>query len=269
MDRQPVVAGRFYPADPGGLGAEVRAYLDRADKPGAEPTLLAMAPHAGYIFSGAVAGRTLGAANLAPTVLLLGPNHTGQGLPLSVWPEGRWHYPGGALSVDGELAAALIKGAPALGEDTDAHLMEHSLEVLVPFLASLNSDTSIVPVAVAEPRFEALEETARGMAAVLAERGGPVSVVVSSDMSHFVSAERARELDELALAAVLDMDPRGLIRVVREQNITMCGVLPMALGLMTVRALGATRASLVQYTNSGEISGDFDQVVGYAGVLVH
>ncbi|MBU1003286.1 MAG: AmmeMemoRadiSam system protein B [Proteobacteria bacterium] len=268
MDRQPVVAGRFYTADRIELDAEVKGYLALANAPQERPTLLAMAPHAGYVFSGAVAGRTLGAANLAPTALLLGPNHTGRGLPLAVWPGGKWFYPGGGLAVDTGLARELLEGVPALKADHAAHELEHSLEVLVPFLAVLNPASRLVPIAVAERSLDVLREVAEGMATVLRAHPSPVSLVVSSDMSHFVSAEHARELDEIALQAALDLDPERLLREVRDRRISMCGVLPMTVGLMVAKTLGASRAELVQYTNSGEVSGDFNQVVGYAGVLV-
>ncbi|BBD07926.1 AmmeMemoRadiSam system protein B [Desulfovibrio ferrophilus] len=268
MDRSPVVAGRFYTSDGAELSVEVNGYLNTADVPGVQPTLLAMVPHAGYMFSGAVAGKTLGAANLASTVLLLGPNHTGKGEPLAVWPDGKWLYPGGCLGVEEMFAQALLEDIPALTADTKAHDMEHSLEVVVPFLAALNPVSTCVPIAVAEHRLDVLREVAAGMAAVIQKRGNPVSVVVSSDMSHFVSADQARELDGLALQAVLDLDPERLFREVRDRHITMCGVLPMTMGLMVAKALGASRAELVEYTNSGVVSGDYEQVVGYAGVLV-
>lgn len=268
MDRRPVVAGRFYPADPATLAAEVGGYL-KAAAAGGEPALLAMAPHAGYVFSGGVAGRTLGAAQLASKVLLLGPNHTGRGTALSLWSEGKWHYPGGALAVDAALARKCLEAAPALTEDTAAHEQEHSLEVMLPFIAALKPQATILPLAVAEHRLGVLVDTARGLAEAISGCGERVTLLVSSDMSHFLSASRAEALDRMALEAVLRLDPEGLFHVVRENKITMCGVLPMTLGLMTARLLGAASAELVQYTNSGEASGDYDQVVGYAGVLVH
>ena len=274
MDRRPIVAGQFYTAAPQALHDEVRGYMDAARQGGPAPdreprrTLLAMAPHAGYVFSGAVAGKALGAASLAPTVLLLGPNHTGQGRPLAVWPDGRWLVPGGALDVDADLAAALMDAEPRLAADTTAHAGEHSLEVLVPFLLAARGVRAMVPVVVAEPRFEVLQAVAASVADVLRAREEGVSLVVSSDMSHYVSHERAKELDFMALDAVLTLDPRGLFEVVRREGITMCGVLPMALGLLVALELGASRAALAAYATSGEASGDFSRVVGYAGVLV-
>jgi AmmeMemoRadiSam system protein B len=266
--RQPVVAGRFYPGDAATLTRETAASLALAEAPSSRPTLLAMAPHAGSVYSGPVAGRTLGAARLADTLLLLGPNHTGRGLPLAVWPSGAWRIPGQDVPVDAPLAAALLEAAPGLRPDREAHLGEHSLEVLLPFLRQVRPQCRIVPVAVAEPDLAVLAGTAAALAGVLAGWPQPVSVIVSSDMSHYVSHDTAKKLDSLALARILALDPQGLYRVVREVGITMCGVLPMVLGLSVVLALGASSARLAAYATSGEVSGDFGQVVGYAGVLV-
>lgn len=267
MIRQPVVAGRFYPGDPEALRREVAAYLAEAGS--AAPTLLAMAPHAGYVYSGSVAGRTLGAASLADTVLLLGPNHTGRGERLAVWASGAWRVPGCDVAVDADLAQAFMTADARLAPDVVAHLDEHSLEVLLPFLCVKNPDNlRIVPVAVAEPDPNVLRQVAEAMAGVLAGRAEPVSIVVSSDMSHYVPQETAKRRDALALTRVLELDPDGLYRVVREAGITMCGVMPMVLGLHLAKALGAREAVAAAYATSGEASGDYSQVVGYAGVLV-
>jgi hypothetical protein len=268
MDRPAAVAGRFYTADPRALGLEVASYLALAETPEEAPTLLAMVPHAGYVFSGPVAGRTLGEARLAPLVVLLGPNHTGRGRPLALWPSGRWVVPGGGLDVDTELAEALLHAEPRLAADTAAHAQEHSLEVVLPFLAARNPQTTIVPLCVAEPRYAELEAVAASLAGVLGVLGRPASLVVSSDMSHFLPDAQTRRVDARALEPVLTLDPRGLYDTVRAQGISMCGVLPMTLGLLAAKALGATSARLAAYGTSAAASGDASRVVGYAGVIV-
>lgn len=268
MDRQPVVAGQFYTGDSQTLRAEVRGFLDLAEGRTGNRTLLAMAPHAGYVFSGPVAGKTLGEARLASRVLLLGPNHTGMGQSLAMWDEGRWLTPGGGLDVDERLARELLESEPRLASDTAAHVQEHSLEVLVPFLEVLDSGTTIVPVAVSENRISELAVVASSIASVLDAQDAPVSIVVSSDMSHFVSDDEAKRLDAMALEPVLKLDPVGLYETVRGKGISMCGVLPMTLGLMIAKALGAESARLTGYSTSAQASGDYARVVGYAGVLV-
>ena len=271
MNRRPVVAGQFYTDSPVKLRAEVRAYLDEAPaRPADAParTRLVMVPHAGYVFSGRVAGVTLGQAALADTLLLLGPNHTGMGTPFSVWPEGAWETPLGALPVDAALAEAMLRSDARLQADHLGHVREHSLEVVAPFLLAMGRSFKIVPVAVAEHSPAALSAVAEALVKVIQAENLDVSIVVSSDMSHFVSDAEARQLDRMALDAILGLDPLGLYSVVREAGITMCGVLPMTLGLMIALKLGATSARLTAYATSGDVSGDVSSVVGYAGVLV-
>lgn len=266
--RQPVVAGRFYPGDAAGLRREVDACLAQAAPRTGKRTILAMVPHAGYVFSGGVVGRTLGAATLADTLLLLGPNHTGRGRRLAVWEAGAWKVPGCEVPVDEALAGAFLKADARLVADIEAHLGEHSLEVELPFLCATNPGARIVPVCVAEPDPATLAAVAGSMAGVLRERLEPVSIVVSSDMSHYISQSSAQKRDGMALSRVLALDPEGLWQTVRREGITMCGVLPMVLGLLLAKALGAQEAVLTAYATSGEVTGDTDQVVGYAGVLV-
>ncbi len=266
MDRQPVVAGKFYPKVRTQWEPLVRRYL-KSDQP-EQPALLAMLPHAGYVYSGAIAGQTLAEVSLPETVLLLGPNHTGLGAKLSLWPSGRWLLPQAHLAVDEVLANAILDQIGDIQPDHLAHAHEHSLEVLLPFLWTKAPNTKIVPLAVAEHRPEELLASSRRLAEVLKQWGKPVLIIVSSDMSHFLAADEAKTKDTLALRAILDLNPQGLLSTVRSKSISMCGVLPMTMGLAVALELGATQARLIRYGHSGEESGDYAQVVGYAGVVV-
>ena len=268
MLRQPFVAGRFYDADPARLNASVDACLALGEGKAEARTLLAMVPHAGYVFSGPVCGKTLAQANLAPTVLLLGPNHTGFGTRFSLWAEGSWAIPGAELPVDAELAQAILACDAGITVDTMAHVREHSLEVVLPFLARLDPATTIVPLTVSSNIFEELKRVGQAIGRALKAFPRPVSMVVSSDMSHYISSDEAKQLDSMALDAAVNLDPAGLFNTVKANDITMCGVRPMTVGLFAALELGATRAELTAYANSGQVSGDTDQVVGYAGVLV-
>jgi len=268
MQRQPVVAGRFYDANPARLGEMVDGFLGLGKGKQKEQTLLAMVPHAGYVFSGAVCGQTLGMANLADTILLLGPSHTGRGDRFSLWAEGGWDIPGTTVPLEEELAAAMLEASPLITADKEAHLGEHSLEVILPFLMRLNPATTIVPIAIASHYFDDVYAVGTAIGQVLKAFSKPVSIVVSSDMSHYITHDEAKERDSLALEAAVNLDPRALFDVVRNNNISMCGVLSMTTGLFAARELGATKGELVAYATSGEVSGDFEQVVGYAGVLV-
>lgn len=266
MDRSPVVAGKFYPGHKSQWEPLVRGYLgpDRPQK----PAILAMVPHAGHIYSGAIAGQTLAQVALPKTVLLLGPNHTGLGARLSLWPSGRWLLPGAHLDVDEALAQAILDNLDAIQPDHQAHVHEHSLEVILPFLWAKAPDTKIIPLAVAESRLAELLTTARKLADVLKKWEYPVLIIISSDMSHFLSANEARAKDNLALRAILDLLPEALLATVQAKNISMCGVLAMTMGLAMANDLGATIARLAAYGNSGDRTGDYAQVVGYAGVIV-
>ena len=268
MDRQPVVAGKFYAGSALALAKDVAGYMEGAGPVRDRKTILAMVPHAGHVYSGRVAGQTLAEAALGDVVILLGPNHTGRGAPVAVWPDGKWLFPGGELTVDAGLAREIIDSCPAAEADTAAHLYEHSLEVNLPFLAARNSGLRIVPVAVAHPDLSALLELGRGLAGVIRRCGKDVSLVVSSDMNHFLDDAETRRRDRLALNRIEALDPEGLFRTVRTESISMCGVLPMTVGLAAAKELGATRADVVRYATSGDVSREYSQVVGYAGVVV-
>lgn len=267
-DRQPAVAGQFYTSDAQALREEVLGYLSQAQPRNTAHTILAMAPHAGYYYSGIIAGVTLGQANLAQTVLLLGPNHTGLGKPFAVWPDGRWMYPGGALAVDAELASLLCEKEPLLTPDTLAHQREHSLEVMVPFLAALNPDTTIVPISISHPSLDTLLGVGKSIGRVLRGFEKPVSILVSSDMSHFVHHELAKQQDSQALDPALHLDAVRFYETVRGNNISMCGVLPMTVGIAAALELGAAESEITAYATSGQVNGELTRVVGYAGLLV-
>ena len=172
------------------------------------------------------------------------------------------------MPIDTELATALLDADPMITADTAAHVGEHSLEVILPFLHRMNPDTTVVPIAISAHVFDDVAGVGKAIGQALKEFDRPVSIVVSSDMSHYISHDEAKKLDSLALEAAVNLDPRALFSTVRDHQISMCGVLPMTAGLFAALELGATQGELVAYATSGEVSGDFDEVVGYAGVLV-
>jgi hypothetical protein len=270
-DRQPAVAGRFYPGDPARLGEDVARLLgDTRKEPGREAYAL-MAPHAGYVYSGAVAGATYARVRVPSQAVVLCPNHTGRGVRRSLWSSGQWNMPGGAVPIAGDLARA-IRDAADLDDDHAAHLGEHAIEVQLPFLQGRRSDVSIVPICLAGLSLGECHELGEGLArAISASPGGArgTLLVASSDMSHYVPADVAKRLDSLALDRVGALDPDGLYDVVTRHDISMCGFIPMTVALVAALRLGATGAELVRYANSGDASGDYQSVVGYAGVVVY
>lgn len=269
MLRSPVVAGQFYTDDAASLRSQVENFLEAGTPQGPIPTLLCMVPHAGYIFSGAITGLTLGLANLPETLLLLGPNHTGKGAKISLWSGGDWQTPLGNVQVDTNFAAALVAQEPLFSPDTAAHLNEHSLEVVLPFLQVKNQKTKIIPIAFADSNPEVLARTGAAIARCIREYHRPVGIIVSSDMSHYLPQKKAQSLDALALEAIKKADPEELYTVVRENNISMCGVLSMTAALVACRLLGVKKARVTRYATSGDVCNDMQHVVGYAGVLAN
>jgi len=263
MDRDPAVAGRFYAGEPARLAREVDHFLAAGGEP--VRALGLVAPHAGYVYSGAVAGAVYGHVVVPERVIVLGPNHTGLGGKVALWADGRWETPLGRVPVDAEMAEALL-ASPLVERGREAHRYEHSLEVQVPFLQRRQRHLSIAPLCLGPLTFPECEALGKEVARVAAASGA--LVVASSDMSHYLPAAEARAKDERALERLLALDPRGLHDVVRRENISMCGFVPATVMLVAALEMGATHAELVRYGHSGETTGDDRSVVGYAGVVV-
>jgi len=268
MIRSPAVAGAFYPANPEMLERDLDG-LTRGRRPPVDPVARALlVPHAGYIYSGRIAAETYLAAGLHSRVVILGPNHTGDGEPIALMAEGSWRTPLGDAPVDAPLAAAILARCAGARVDATAHRREHSLEVQVPFLQRLAAPFTFVPICVGTDRLADLLDLGRALSEAITACGGEVLLVLSSDMSHYLPAPVAERQDHRALERVLAIDPEGLHRVVIDGRISMCGVAPAVAGIEAARRLGAATARLVAYGTSGERSGDFDAVVGYAGVTI-
>ncbi|HLV86571.1 MAG TPA: AmmeMemoRadiSam system protein B [Candidatus Sulfotelmatobacter sp.] len=268
--RQPAVAGRFYPRNPEQLRREAERYLAQAPIAEQKPVraIGCIAPHAGYMFSGHVAGAVFASLEVPKRCIVLCPNHTGMGRPLAIMSEGGWETPLGAISIDTGLAASLKERCPALQEDSDAHRAEHSAEVELPFLQLRQPDLRFVPIALGTAQFEPLEELGKGLADVIAAQADPILIVASSDMNHYESDVVTRIKDQRAIERILTLDPRGLHEVVTQQGISMCGFGPAVAMLTAARQLGAKSAELIKYATSGDVSGDRNMVVGYAGIIV-
>lgn len=268
--RHPAVAGRFYPGDPDDLRTEAQGYLSQASSVKQVPlrALGCIAPHAGYMYSGHVAGAVFARVEVPNRCIVLCPNHTGMGRALAVMSEGGWQTPLGDVPIDAELAAALKARFPALQEDAAAHRAEHAAEVELPFLLLRQPELRFVPIAVGTGHFEMLEQLGKALVDVVAAHEDPILIVASSDMNHYESDVVTRAKDHRAIERILTLDPRGLFDVVTQQDISMCGYGPAVVMLTAARQLGAKSAELVKYATSGDISGDRDMVVGYAGVVV-
>ncbi|MGH9469157.1 MAG: AmmeMemoRadiSam system protein B [Terriglobia bacterium] len=267
--RQPAVAGRFYPSHPQQLARAVDEYLETSTPPGDVAGAKAcIAPHAGYIYSGSVAGVVYRRLPQRAAFLLLGPNHFGAGSPLAITSRGSWRTPLGPAPIDEALARLLQQNCPGLAEDHLAHAGEHSLEVHLPFLQRRMKTFSFVPILIGDVAFPDLETLGRGLARALSGLAEPPLIIASTDMNHYEPDAVTRAKDQAAVAAILTLDPAGLYEVLRERHITMCGYGAVIAMLTAVKAMGAREAVLENYKTSGDAGGDRRSVVGYAGVII-
>ncbi|MGH9522486.1 MAG: AmmeMemoRadiSam system protein B [Terriglobales bacterium] len=264
--RQPAVAGSFYPGDPEKLRHEIQQYVAvTGDKIHA---IGCVVPHAGYMYSGHVAGAVYARLDLPRRFVILCPNHTGIGEPLAIMSEGSWRTPLGNVSIDTALAQDLMSRFPLLAEDELAHRAEHALEVQLPFLQELLGTFTFVPITVGTSRPDALTALGIVIADALKDDAERAMIIASSDMNHYEPDAPTRVKDRKAIDKMLALDAKGLYDTVVGENISMCGFGPAVAMLTAAKRLGAKSAQLVKYATSGDISGDRDTVVGYAGIAV-
>jgi len=263
--RTAAVAGRFYPGNPATLARDIKLMSPIPAK--TQKAHAVVSPHAGYMYSGAVAGETFSRVHVPETVIILGPNHHGQGDPVALSAIS-WQMPTGLVPIDSTIMEALLNTSPAITIDETAHRFEHSLEVQIPFLQARQKHLSIVPLVVSHITYPLCQEIGAAIAKVVADSGKEILIVASSDMTHYEPRAAADKKDHYALKKITNMDPAILYRSIIGHKISMCGIIPVTIALIASMALGATKADLVRYTDSGEVSGDTDQVVGYAGVII-
>jgi hypothetical protein len=266
MIRKPAVAGQFYPSQAGKLRDMIRGMVDETAE--REDVIGLISPHAGYIYSGAVAGAVISKVIFKDTFIIMGPNHTGMGKPLSIMTEGTWETPLGEVEIDAELARQILAGSRHLQEDAKAHQYEHSIEVQIPFLQYFKKDFRFVPICLAYGSATAYKEIGEEIARAVKELNREVVIIASSDMTHYEPQERAQQKDAKAIAAILELNEDDLLDKIEEFNISMCGYAPAVALITAAKKLGATRTDLVRYQTSGDTTGDYSAVVGYAGILI-
>lgn len=266
MTRLPAVAGQFYPAEPDDLSREIQRHI--LEKPAKSRVIGVVVPHAGFMYSGDAAGAVYSRIEIPDTVIILGPNHTGQGERISIMTHGTWTMPFGNLEIDSELAQAICEESFLIRPDVRAHLYEHSIETQIPFLQYFKKEFRIVPICLMRATYQECVQLAKSIVRAVSRLNRSVLFVASSDMTHYEPHDLASQKDRKAIEQILKLDPKGLYETVEENNITMCGIIPVTVMLLCANQLGATRSELVKYMTSGEVSGDYDQVVGYAGMIV-
>lgn len=267
MIRKAAVAGQFYPARP----EELKKTIEFMVEAGASKTdaIGAISPHAGYVYSGPVAGVVFSHLKFKGTFVLIGPNHRGMGKPFSIMTEGQWKTPLGNVDINSAMAEAILHESAHLKNDSLAHEYEHSLEVQVPFLQYFKPDVKIVPIVLSHADPSVYAEIGRSIAEVLKKPGNDAVIVASSDMTHYEPHERAKEKDSKAIEAILALDAGELARRIDRFRISMCGYAPAISLITAARELGAEKAELVKYQTSGDTSGDYSSVVGYAGIIIN
>jgi AmmeMemoRadiSam system protein B len=264
--RQPAVSGRFYPARADELQAEVARFLGGAA--GGQRHIGVVAPHAGYVYSGPIAGKVFADTVVPRRVIVLAPNHTGRGARAAVWAKGAFALPGDRVPVDEELAQRLLDAGVGFVADREAHRFEHALEVELPFLRARNPEAVVTPVILGGLDGAECIALGRKLAEIVGALDEEVLVVASSDMSHYLPDDVTRRTDRRAIEAMLACDAARLYDVVEREDISMCGILPATTMLRYARARGAKKGTLIAYGTSGDAFGDRDRVVGYAGLVV-
>jgi AmmeMemoRadiSam system protein B len=266
MIRNPVVAGQFYPASSDRLRRMIESVVD--DSVEKVEVIGLVSPHAGYIYSGAVAGAVISRVKFKDTFVILGPDHTGRGKAFSIMSEGTWKTPLGETEIDSELGKRILASSSYLEEDSVSHQFEHSIEVQVPFLQYFKPDVRIVPIVLGHANAAIYRKIGSELASAIKESKKGVIILASSDMNHYESHEIARSKDSQAIEAILGLDGDELLRRIDEFDISMCGYAPVASLISAAKELGAKKAELVRYQTSGDTSGDYGSVVGYAGIII-
>ena len=267
MLRLPAVSGRFYPANPEELAALVQQFTKLEANQAPSPAKACLVPHAGYVYSGHVAGAVCAHIAFPKKILILGVRHQPRGEKAAILSSGAWRTPLGDVSIDEPLADALRTACSLLREDTVAHSAEHSLEVQLPFLQILQPGFTFVPIALGTVHFEDLLTVGEAIGRVIAASGEEILLLTTSDLNHYENDATTRIKDHKAIDQILALNPRGLYDTCRNESISMCGLGPTVAMLAALQILGNARPELVRYPTSGEVSGDYTTVVGYAGML--
>ncbi len=267
MLRLPAVAGRFYPSNAEELTVQVRRYAEVDSKEKARVVKACLVPHAGYMYSGHVAGAVFARMALSKKFIVLGVRHQPRGEAAAVLSNGAWRTPLGDAAIDEELAKELKEACPQLREDAVAHSAEHSLEVQIPFLQVLAEKFTFVPVALGTVRFEELTKIGEGIGKVLSKAKENVLLLTTSDLNHYEDDATTRAKDAKAVEQLLAMNASGLYETCRKEQISMCGLGPAVAMLTALKEMGGAKAEVVKYATSADVSNDRETVVGYVGMI--
>ena len=272
--RKPAVAGMFYADTARELEEQLEwcykhelgpGAIPRVNSKGPREIVAIVAPHAGYYYSGPVAAhayKELAEDGIFDTAVILGPNHTGYGYPVSLWVGDGWDTPLGEIEINEKLAQKLL--GEAIKADKTAHVQEHSIEVQLPWLQHLYKKVKIVPITMLAQDIE----TARMVGKAISQAGDNSIIIASSDFTHYEPHSVAMEKDSSVIEAIVALDEEELYKRCESLNCTMCGYGPVASAIVAAKEMKAKGASLLKYATSGDTSGDFSRVVGYGSIVI-
>ena len=277
--RRPAVAGSFYAGDSKSLNKQIENCFLHKIGPGEIPQVNPkrqnniiglVSPHAGYMYSGPVAANgfySIALGGKPDTIIILGPNHRGFGEDISIMAEGKWKTPLGELEIDTETAEDILKNSKIIKNDTKAHQYEHSIEVQLPFIQYIyGKNIKFIPICMTHQDINTDIEIAKSICSSVVDKN--ILIIASSDFTHYEPQEYAENVDKQAINAILDFNPKKLYDMIYQQNLSMCGPGPITVMLIACKILGAKKAELLKYATSGDVSGMYDQVVGYASLIV-
>jgi len=269
MIRRPAVAGQFYPADPQEVKKTIENFGLSGKKFVKEKAIACVLPHAGYIYSGKVAAETLSAIDFPATCIIMGPNHSGFGEKYSLMREGEWQTPFGNVRIDTPLADELLKNSIYLLDDPIAHTQEHSVEVQLPLIQEIaRREFSFVPIVLSWGSHAVYKDIAEAIVKSIVTTKKQVLVIASTDMTHYESQLSASHKDDEAIKSILKFNEQELLEKIERLQISMCGYVPVVITLLAAKKLGAKRSYLVSYQTSGDVTNDYESVVGYAGIIM-
>jgi AmmeMemoRadiSam system protein B len=272
--RKPAVSGMFYAGTAKELERQIEwcykhelgpGAIPRVNSKGIREIVAIVAPHAGYYYSGPIAAhayKELANDGIFDTAVILGPNHTGYGYPVSLWAGVSWNTPFGEVEIDKELAKRLL--GDVIKVDETAHTHEHSIEVQLPWLQYLYKKVKIIPISMLAQDIE----TARAVGKAISQAGDNLIIIASSDFTHYEPYSVAMEKDASVIEAIVTLDEEELYERCENLNCTMCGYGPVASAIVAAKEMKAQKAGLLKYATSGDTSGDFSQVVGYSSIVI-
>ncbi len=277
--RLPAVSGMFYESRTDALRAQIEWAFKHPIGPGSLPEISRerrkiskafVSPHAGYMYSGPVAAHVysvIAREGTAETYIIIGPNHTGYGEIVSVYPRGSWITPLGEIEVDNELAYYIARDSGYANLDEKAHLYEHSIEVQLPFLQYIfGSKFKIVPIVIYEQSPNISKDLADTIISSAEKLNRDIVLIASSDFTHYEPHDTATKKDSIAIEAIAKLEPEKLYTIINEYNISICGPGPIMTAIYYSKKINAERADLLKYATSGDIAGDKSSVVGYAAL---